>query len=250
MREFSHVIGRIAWTVFLTAYFSCFAKGQAPPPNCETIAAPPPLATLGGPATAAPGNTELGIAVGAAGNIYPSPCGHEGFSDWLVRWRRGMNSRMDLGFDFEVDNHSGGGVGGTAKGAIRYQVKKGFRLEGGFGASDTGFAGGSLNADLAATIGTSNVDRTWNYYASLRLAGSHGCFRVSCLSVSGGHAPGALVPLGVVGAVARVSENVRFVLETGLGEILSREHPDPGGYLHFSFGVLFDVGKKRTRGKV
>lgn len=158
MRELSHVIGRIAWTVFLTAYFSCFANGQAPPPNCETIAAPPPLATLGGPATAAPGNTELGIAVGAAGNIYPSPCGHEGFSDWLVRWRRGMNSRMDLGFDFEVDNHSGGGVGGTAKGAIRYQVKKGFRLEGGFGASDTGFAGGSLNADLAATIGTSNVD--------------------------------------------------------------------------------------------
>jgi len=185
-----------------------------------------------------PGETELGLAVGTAGNIYPPPCGHEGLSDWLVRWRRGVSNRADLGFDFEVDNHSGGGLGGTAKLATRYQVKRGFRLEGGMGTSDSGFAGASVNADAAGTIGTTNSDKTWNYYTSLRLAGSHG------LGGRADHAPGAFVPLGVIGTAARVSENVHFVLETGLGGIFSREHPDPGSYIHFSFGVLFDVGKK------
>ena len=34
-------------------------------------------------------------------------------------------------------------------------------------------------------------------------------------------------------------------METGLGGIFSREHPSSGVYVHFSFGVLFDVGKRR-----
>lgn len=161
-----------------------------------------------------------------------------------MRWRRGVSSRIDLGFDFEVDNHSGGAVGGTAKLAMRYQVTKGFRIEGGVGTADTGFAGRSVNADLAATIGTTNSDKTWNYYTSLRFAGSHGCINLLCAGGSGSHPPGALIPLGVIGATARVSNNVRFVLEGGLGGIFSREHPDPGTYIHVSFGVLFDVGKK------
>ena len=243
MRDNSAVIGRISLALFVVAIFPCFAKGQAPPPNCETIASPPALATFGGPATMAPGFTELGLAVGAAGNIYPSPCGHEGFSDWLVRMRHGMSNRIDLGFDFEVQNHSGGDVGGTVKVAVRYQVRKGFRLEGGVGTADSGL-GRSVNADIAATIGTSRPEKTWDYYASLRLAGSHGCANLLCAPGSDvGHPPGALVPLGVIGAMARVSDNVRFVLEAGQGGILSRQHPDAGGYIHFSFGVLFEVAR-------
>jgi len=249
MRGDSHTIGRVALVLLIPPILPCLAKGQAQSsPNCQTIAAPPPLATFGGPATMAPGETELGLAVGAAGNIYPLPCGHEGFSGWLVRWRRGVSNRIDLGFDFEVENHSGGDVGGTVKVAMRYQVTRGFRLEGGVGASDTGL-GRSVNADLAATIGTSRSDKTWNYYASLRVAGSRGCANLLCAPGNDvGHPPGALIPLGVIGATARVSDDVRFVLEAGQGGILSREHPDTGGYIHFSFGVLFDAGKKHHGG--
>lgn len=78
MRRDPHAIGRIVLVVLLTGILPCFARGQTQPSaNCQSIAAPPPLATLGGPATVAPGNNELGLAVGAAGEIYTSPCGHE-----------------------------------------------------------------------------------------------------------------------------------------------------------------------------
>lgn len=222
----SMLLGGVAW-----------AQTQAAP-DCNTIAAPPPLATFGGSGTSARGETELGLAVGAYGNLYPLPCGHEGASDWLVRLRHGLSDRVDLGFDAVVDNHSGGTVGGTIKLATRYQVAQGLRLEGGVGTSDTGYAGGSVNADVAATLGTTDADNTWNYYTSMRLAGSRG--------VGSGHAPGALVPLGVIGATARVADNMHFALEAGLGLIYSREHPDSGAYIHFAVGVLFDVGKKHN----
>jgi len=217
------------------------------PPNCDTIASPPPLATFGGPATAARGETELGLAVGGYGALYPLPCGHEGGSDWLVRWRRGVSDRIDLGFDFQIANQGGGAVGGTAKLAMRYQVNGGFRLEGGVGASDTGFAGHSTNADLAAVIGTTNPEKNWNYYTSLRLAGSVGCNHFLCVSGSGsGHPPDALLPLGAIGAAGRVADNVHFILEAGLGGIFSRQRPDPGLYIHLSFGALFDVRRNHN----
>jgi len=53
-------------------------------------------------------------------------------------------------------------------------VTQGFRLEAGVGAAGEG-DGRSVNADLAATIGTRNLDQTLNYYTSFRLVGSHGC---------------------------------------------------------------------------
>jgi len=234
---------------FVFAFLICatlltdFVRAQTP--NCQTIAMPPPLATLDGPATDKPGETEVGIAVGAAGEVYPAPCGHEGGSNWLVRWRRGVSNHIDLGFDGLVETHSDGSNGGTIKFAARYEVNKNLRLEVGVGTSDSGFAGRSVNGDLAAVIGTSNPNKTWNYYASLRLGASHGCVNPFCVSGTGDHPPGALVPLGVIGTTARVNDSVRFVMEIGAsGGIFSREHPDPGSYIHFSIGVLFHVGKK------
>ena len=222
------------------------ASGQTSGPNCNTVATPPPLATFGGPATAERGEAEVGIAVGASGEVYPTPCGHEGGSNWLVRWRRGVTDRVDLGFDGQVETHSDGSNGGTIKFAARYKINKNVRLEAGVGTSDTGFAGRSVNADVAAVIGTSNPDKTWNYYASGRLGASHGCANLLCASGTGDHPPGALFPLGVVGTIARVSDNVHFVMEmSAIGGIFSREHPDPGAYIHFSIGVLFHVEKKR-----
>jgi len=202
------------------------------------------MATFGGPATASPGNTELGLGVGVYAELVPSPCDHGGGTDWFVRWRRGLSERIDLGFDALADNQSDGSFGGTFKVAMRYQVNPGFRLEGGLGAADEG-DGRSVNADLAAVIGTTNPNKTWNYYTSFRLAGSHGCINLFCAGGTGTHPPGALVPLGVIGTTARISDNVHFVMETGLGGIFSPEHPASGVYLHFSFGVLFNVGKDR-----
>jgi hypothetical protein len=229
--------------------FSGLALGQTnPSPNCNLIASPPPLATFGGPATAAPGHTELGVGVGLYAELLLPPCGHGGGTDWFARWRRGVSNRIDLGFDVLADNQSDGSFGATAKVAVRYQVNPGFRLEGGIGAADEG-DGRSVNADLAAVIGTRNLDKTWNYDTSFRLAGSHGCLNLFCASWLGsagsGPPPGAILPLGVIGSSARISDNASFIMETGLGGIFSREHPAPGVLLHFSFGVLFDVGKHR-----
>jgi hypothetical protein len=145
------------------------------------------------------------------------------------------------------DQQSDGSFGATAKVAARYQVTPGLRLEGGLGAADEG-DGRSVNADLAATIGTRSPDQTWNYYTSLRVAGSHGCTGLFCTAALAGTnaaPPGAILPLGVIGSSARISENASFVIEGGLGGIFSREHPAPGVYVHLYFGVLFDVGKRR-----
>ncbi|HXW91916.1 MAG TPA: hypothetical protein VEK33_15320 [Terriglobales bacterium] len=238
--------------VLLSAIFlfviPCLALGQASSsPNCKLIALPPPLATFGGPATVTHGYTELGLGVGGYGELPPSPCDHGGGTDWFVRWRRGLSERIDLGFDVLADNQSDNSLGVTAKVAVRYQVNQGFRLEGGLGAADEG-DGRSVNADLAATMGTRDPDRTWNYYTSLRFAGSHGCINPLCagwLGLSAPSPPGAILPLGVIGSSARISENASFIMETGLGGVFSREHPGPGIYLHLSFGLLFNVGKHR-----
>lgn len=199
------------------------------------------MATLGGPATVAPGKTELGLAFGAYGEILPSPCFHSGGEDWLMRFRRGFNRRIDLGFDFATTNQADGSLGGTGKLAVRYRVTDGLRLEGALGVADGG-DGGDVNGDIAAVIGTHHANKTWNYYMSLRLGAARGC--MNC-GKDIDHAPGALVPLGVIGTTARVSDNASFVMEAGLGGIFARQYSAPAGYLHLSFGVLFDLGKGR-----
>ena len=217
------------------------AWAQANSTDCRLIAYLPPMATLAGPATAPPGNAELGLMFGGYGEILSSPCIHAGGEDWLVRFRRGLSRRIDLGFDFQTTNQTDGSLGGTGKLAMRYQVMNHFRLEGGLGVADGG-DGGDVNADLGAVIGTHSPNKSWNYYASLRLGAARGC--LNC-GKKIDHAPGALVPLGTIGATARVSNNTRFVMEAGPGEIFARQYSASGGYIHFSFGVLFDVGKRR-----
>ena len=210
-------------------------------PDCRISAYLPPMATLGGAGTAAPGGAELGLAFGGYGEILPNPCIHTGGLDWLVRWRRGISNRIDLGFDFLTNSQADGTIGGTAKAAVRYRVTSGFRLEAGVGAADGG-DGGNVNGDIAAVLGTHNSDHSWNYYMSLRLGAARGC--LGCGN-NVDHAPGALVPLGAIGATARVSDNVRFVMEGGIGEVFARQYSAPAGYVHLSFGVLFNAGKSR-----
>jgi hypothetical protein len=235
-----------AWTLvfffLLTAVLSGEARAQAQnSADCRIIAYLPPMATLGGAATAPRGNTELGLAFGGYGEILPSPCIHAGSEDWLGRFRRGLGDRIDLGFDFLTTHQSDNTMGGSIKLAVRYQVTSGFRLEGGAGVADGG-DGRNLNGDLGAVIGTHDSDKTWNYYASLRVGAARGCIRCG---TNIDHAPGALVPLGAIGTTARVSNNTRFVMEGGLGGVFARQYSAPTTYVHFLFGVLFDVGKNR-----
>ena len=242
-------VDRIALAVILGLIVTSLARGQSTP-NCQAIAPLPPMATFGGPLTAPRGETELGIGVGASGElneIAPQcPEVELGTTDWLVRWRRGVADKTDIGFDWEISNTAGNGQIGTVKFAVRQRVARGLRLEGGVGTADSGIAGRSINADVAAVIGTTHEESTWNYYASLRVAASHGCINLVCLGGSGlDHNPGGIVPLGVIGASARVADNIHFIMEAGMGEVFSREHPDPVSYIHLSFGVQFDVGRKR-----
>ncbi|HEV2422384.1 MAG TPA: hypothetical protein VGS59_11795 [Candidatus Acidoferrales bacterium] len=240
---------RTVFLLLLGLTATTLAQGQTAP-NCEPVASLPPMATFGGPLTAPRGETELGIGVGGSGElneITPQCAEVElGTTDWLVRWRRGVGDKTDMGFDWVISNTGGNGQIGTVKFAVRQRAAKGLRLEGGVGTADSGFTGRSISADAAAVIGTTNVDNTWNYYASLRVAASHGCINLVCLGGSGlDHNPGGIVPLGVIGASARVTDNIHFLMEAGLGEVFSRQHPDPVGYIHLSFGVQFDVGKKK-----
>lgn len=218
--------------------------------NCKLRASPPPMATFGGPAVAGRGNTELGLAVGVYGEGFDAPCAIDmgGATNWFVRWRRGIGDRSDLGFDVATFDQSDGSFGATTKVAGRYAATRGLRLEGGVGTSDNG-DGRSVNGDVAAVIGTNkHPERTWNYYASLRLAATHGCFNLLCIGgegTPGSRPPGAVFPLGVIGATARASDATSFVMEGGLGEWVSRRTPSTGLYIHLNFGVLFDVGKYR-----
>jgi hypothetical protein len=242
-------VRRIVLALILGLMATTLARGQNVP-TCEAIAPLPPMATFGGPLTAPRGETELGMGVGGSGelNELTPQCAEVelGTTDWLVRWRRGVGDKTDIGFDWELSNTAGNGIIGTVKFAVRQRVAKGLRLEGGVGTADSGFLGRSINADVAAVIGTTHEASTWNYYASLRVGASHGCINLVCLGGSGlDHNPGGIVPLGVIGASARAADNIRFIMEGGLGEVFSGEHPDPNVYIHLSFGVQFDVGKKR-----
>ena len=236
---------RLTLAALLAAILSGLAWAQKNSPDCQLIASLPPMATFGGPATVAPGHTELALAFGGYGELLPDPCIHGGGEDWLVRFRRGLGNRFDLGFDTVIDNQTDGSLGITGKAAARFQVTHGLRLEGGVGASDQG-DGKAVNGDFAAVIGTNgHPEKIWNYYMSLRLGASRGLCQGSPCAGTQNHLPGALVPLGVLGTTARVSDHARFVMEAGLGGIFAREYSTTAPYLHLSFGVQFDVGKDR-----
>ncbi len=242
-----HLIVALALAVSLPA--SAQTKSS---PDCRLRAALPPLATFGGPAAAVRGQTELGVGVGVFGEEFGAACAIDllGASDWFTRWRRGVTGNMDLGFDAQVYSEGDGTLTGTTKIATRLQATRGLRLEAGAGAADSG-DGRSVNGDLAAVIGTRNPpDNPWNYYAALRLAASHGCGNLLCLggeSAPGTRAPGAVIPLGEIGATARISDTARFVMEAGLGDILSRQEPHDKPYIHFAIGLQVVVGRDRRQ---
>lgn len=240
--------------VIALAVSRCASAQATSSRDCQLLAAPPPLATLGGPATAGRGQTEVGIGAGAFGYLFGSVCAIDALaeSNWFARWRRGISDGTDLGFDAQISSQGNGTLTGVAKIAARQQVTRGLRLEEGVGAADSG-SGRSVNGEVAATIGTwKHPENTWNYYASLRLAGSHGCFNLLCAGGEGApgtRAPGAIIPVGEIGATARVSETARFVMEGGLGGFFTREQPNSGGYVHIAFGVQFVVGRTWKSGQ-
>jgi hypothetical protein len=228
--------------------FGLSARGQSNyNSNCSVRASPGPLATFGGPATAGRGQTELGLGLGGYGEGFKSPCVIDavGSSDWFVRWRKGISTNADLGFDAEFASQGDGNTVATTKVAGRLEAARGLRLEGGVGTSDGD--GRSASVDFAAVIGTEREpNRTWNYYAALRVAASHGCFNPLCLGGQGGpneRPPGAIIPLGTLGSTARVWNSGRFVMEAGLGEYVSRQEPSNSYYVHLAFGLQFTVGK-------
>jgi hypothetical protein len=214
-----------------------------PAPDCQAIAWLPPMATLGGPSPTVAGSTELGLGFGVYGELLPDNCGHVGDNNEMMRYLHAMSDRMDFGFDFLVGTQGGNTLAGTPGAVVRYRITPGLRAEGGLGVADGG-GERDLNADLAAVLGTHDPAKTWNYYMSLRVGGARGCVRCGADT---NHAPGAIVPLGVIGTTARVSETTRFVMEAGLGGIFTRQYSSPAPYVHLSCGVLFSVGRKARR---
>jgi hypothetical protein len=240
----TRLVRRALWSAVIATCaiaFSVSVQAQTQPSaDCLPIAYLPSMATFGGPSVTAAGDTELGLGFGGYSEILPNPCIHAGAEDWLMRFRRAMTDRLDFGFDILTNIQADHTLGGTPKIAVRYLMTSGLRLEGGVGVADGG-DGRNLNADVAAVLGTHNQTKTWNYYTSLRLAGSRGC--ISC-GTNTNHAPGALVPLGVIGTTARVSDSMKFVIEAGTGEICARQYSASANYVHLSFGVLFSVRKE------
>jgi len=59
--------------------------------------------------------------VGTYGEGFGNTCFADltGATDWFVRWRHGLSSRIDLGFDALIDDRADGTLGGTAKVAMR-----------------------------------------------------------------------------------------------------------------------------------
>ena len=210
--------------------------------GCVTMAAPPPLATFGGPATAPRGQAEVAIAAGAGGSLFPGA--HAGGNGWFTRWRRGLNDRWDLGVDVLGAQHSDLGTL-TAKVAVRRRVRDHLRLEAGVGAADDS-KGKSLNADLGVTAGTVRAGAPWNYYVSFRVAGSHGYpGNVLGLGTSSDSIapPDAFIALGAIGASGRLGSHAHFIFEGGYGGIAVRGHSGTGRAVYFGAGVLLDIGK-------
>jgi hypothetical protein len=207
--------------------------------DCRTIAAPPPLATVDGPATAERGESEMALGAGFGGTLFD--CTHKTGSAWFGRMRRGLTDRLDLGADLLVAQHQDKGTA-TAKIALRYRLRKRLRLEAGVGGADDS-DGKSLNADIAITTGTIR-NTTWNRFASLRLAGAHGYPGDVCCF---GGASGTNVPpdnyllIAAIGASARVGEVARFVYEAGFGDVLTHftDRHETGRVFYLSMGVVF-----------
>ena len=205
--------------------------------GCVTMAAPPPMATLGGSHVASAGHSEVGIALGNGWSLFPGA--HAGGSGWLGRWRQGLGDGFDLGLDAMGVIHGDQGTV-TAKVAGRYELSKHLRLEAGFGGADDS-SGKSLNADLGLTLGTEKPRRSWNYYASLRLAGAKG-YPGDIFGTGTTAPPDDLLVVGAFGAGGKISGYGQFVGEFGIGPAFVQGYNDVGVVFYFGAGFLFDIG--------
>ena len=149
--------------------------------------------------------------------------------------------RLDWGFDFQGTEHSSFQSFSAAMTA-RYELLKNLRLETGIGLGDD-TEGKSLTGEVGATMGIPGGKRNgWAPYASVRLAAARG--RSGRPFAGSNVPPGAVVPMASIGASARVSENMRWVVEGGSGGILSREHTDAGAFVYVAVGLDFVLRRK------
>lgn len=202
--------------------------------GCVSFAPPSPLVTYGGPAVVDTNHSEVGLAVGTGGALFPGA--HSGGQGWFGRYKRGIAPDWDLGIDaigiVRSDKETL-----TAKIVGRYQVSKRIRLEGALGFADDS-DGKSANGDFAVTFGTVR-ETTWNYYASLRLGAAKGY--PGDIFGTGTQIPAnALFPIINLGTQAKVATNERFIFEGGYGYIIP-EHERAGASIYLSCGLLFNI---------
>jgi hypothetical protein len=212
--------------------------------GCVAMAAPPPVATLGGPETAAPGHAEVALGMGGGASLFPGA--HSGGQGLFGRYRRGVAENVDVGADVLAGQH-GQYVFVTTKLAARFRAAEHLRIEVGMGAADDSL-GKSLNGDIAAVVGTARTDRVWNYYAAARALGAKG-FRGDLGSGNVNPddqttiAPAdALVGVFTLGTSARTSQNGRIAFEGGVGPEFVRGEKNVGIAFYFGGAMLFDIG--------
>lgn len=215
-----------------------------PAAGCVSFAPPPPLATLGGPATTARGVSELGIAVGGGAAEF---IGSDGGFGALGRYRYGVTDKFDLGIDAVYADYEHGHAL-TAKLAGRYQLAHNWRLELGVGSADAS-EGTSLHTDLGITWGTRDASRSWNQYATLRFAAAKDHENDDFDKEE--RLADAYFGVLSYGLQKDLGHDRRFVVEAGLGGMYldapadRPEDDDDHALYYLTVALLFDVGGSR-----
>lgn len=202
------------------------------------MAAPPPLMTVGGPATAPAGGAEVGLGAGSGGSLFPGA--HATGHGWFGRYRYGVSERADLGVDLlgvtQSDN-----AALTGKLALRYRLRPHWRIEGGVGVADAS-NGKSANADLGLTVGSLRPERWWDYYGSMRVSAAHG-YPGNLVGNGDKVPPDDAVFIGSAGASIRIQSNIHFVMEGGYGAIEIRGVSNVGQAIYLGTFLLMTTGR-------
>jgi len=201
------------------------------------MAPPPPLMTIGGPATAPVGGAEVALGSGSGASLFPGV--HGTGHGWFGRYRYGLSERTDLGVDMLGVQYSDKGTL-TGKLSLRYRLRPHWRIEGGLGVADDS-NGKSANADLGLTVGSLRPERWWEYYGAIRVGGAHG-YPGNILGSGDTAPPDDAVFIGTAGASIRVQPNIHFVMEGGYGAILVRGVSDVGQAVYLGACLLMTAG--------
>ena len=205
--------------------------------GCMAMAPPPPLPTVGGPVTAPPGGAEVALGAGSGASLFPGA--HGTGHGWFGRYRYGLSERFDLGIDLLGAQYGAAGTL-TGKLALRYRLRPHWRIEGGLGVADDSH-GKSANVDLGLTVGSLRLDRWWNYYGAVRVAGAHG-YPGNLVGSGDTVPPDDAVFIGTVGASIRIQPNIHFVVEGGYGAIVIRGVSDIGQAIYLGACLLMTAG--------